>query len=47
MSFFSLEVLKGKLTKFKRIMPHLKLSNICFWDKEIEKQIKIATHMDL
>ncbi len=21
--------------------------NICFWDKEIEKQTKITTHMDL
>jgi hypothetical protein len=21
--------------------------NMCFWDKEIEKQIEIATHMDL
>jgi hypothetical protein len=21
--------------------------SICFWDKEIEKQTKIATHMDL
>ncbi len=21
--------------------------NICFWDKEIEKQTKIATYMDL
>ncbi len=20
--------------------------NICFWDKEIEKQTKIVTHMD-
>jgi hypothetical protein len=26
MSFFNLEVLKGKPTKFIRIMPHLKLS---------------------
>jgi hypothetical protein len=26
MSFFNLEVLKGKLTKSKGIMPHLKLS---------------------
>jgi hypothetical protein len=28
-------------------MPHPKLSKKCFWDKEIEKQTKIATHMDL
>jgi hypothetical protein len=28
-------------------MPHLKLSKTCFLDKEIEKQTKIATHMDL
>jgi hypothetical protein len=28
-------------------MPHLNLSKICFWDKEIKKQIKIAIHMDL
>ncbi len=21
--------------------------NICFWDRKIEKQTKIATHMDL
>jgi hypothetical protein len=27
MSFFNLEVLKGKPTKSKGIMPHLKLSN--------------------
>jgi hypothetical protein len=25
----------------------LKLSKNMFWDKEIEKQTKIATHMDL
>ncbi len=47
MSFLNLEVLKGKFTKSKGIMPHLKLSKICFWDKEIKKQTKIATHMDL
>jgi hypothetical protein len=28
-------------------MPHLKLSKKYFWDKKIEKQTKIATHMDL
>jgi hypothetical protein len=47
MSFLNLEVLKGKPTKSIKIMPHLKLSKICFWDKKIEKQIKIITHMDL
>jgi hypothetical protein len=47
MSFLNLEALKGKLTKSKGIMPHPKLSKKCFWDKEIEKQTKIATHMDL
>jgi hypothetical protein len=47
MSFFNLEVLKGKPTKFLGIMPHLKFSKKCFWNKEIEKQTKIVTHMDL
>jgi hypothetical protein len=47
MSFFNLNILKGKPTKSKEIMPHLIFLKICFWDKEIEKQIKIATHMDL
>ncbi len=28
-------------------MPHLKLSKNIFCDKKIEKQIKIAIHMDL
>jgi hypothetical protein len=45
MSFFNLEVLKGKPTKSIGIMSHLKLS-ICFWDKKNEKQTKIVTHMD-
>jgi hypothetical protein len=30
MSFFNLEVLKGKPTKSKRIMPHLKISKNMF-----------------
>jgi hypothetical protein len=47
MSFLNLEVLKGKPTKCIKIMPHLKLSKKWFWDKTIEKQKKIATHMDL
>jgi hypothetical protein len=47
MSFLNLEVLKGKSTKSKGIMPHLKLKKICFGDKKIEKQTKIAIHMDL
>jgi hypothetical protein len=42
-----LEVLKGTPTKSKGIMPHLKLSKNMLWDKEIEKQRKIAIHMDL
>jgi hypothetical protein len=42
-----LEVLKEKPIKSKGIMPHLKLSKKFFWDKKIEKQIKIAIHMDL
>jgi hypothetical protein len=46
MSFLNLEVLKGKLTKFEGIMPHLKLSKKCFWDKEIENKIKNAIHRD-
>ncbi len=47
MSFNNLEVLKGKPTKSIKIMPHLKLSKNIFCDKKIEKQIKIAIHMDL
>jgi hypothetical protein len=27
--------------------PSKNFKNICFWDKEIEKQTKIATHRDL
>jgi hypothetical protein len=38
MSFLNLEVLKGKPTKSKGIMPHLKLLKICFWDKETENK---------
>jgi len=47
MSYLNLEVLNGKPTKSIGMMPHLKLQKICFWDKEIEKQKKIAIHMDL
>jgi hypothetical protein len=48
MSFFDLEVLKRKPTKSKGIMPCLELSKKkLLWDKEIEKQRKIVTHMDL
>jgi hypothetical protein len=48
MSFFSLEVLKEKPTKFIGIMPHLKLSKkYVFRTKKIEKQTKVATHMNL
>ncbi len=46
-AILNLEVLKGKPTKSKRIMLHLKLSKICFWDKEIEKQTKFTIHTDL
>jgi hypothetical protein len=41
MSFLNLKVLKGKPTKFLKIMPHLNFQKICFWDKEI------VTHMNL
>jgi len=47
MSFFNLEVLKGKPTKSIKIMPHLKLSKTWIWDKNFEKQKKVATHMDI
>jgi hypothetical protein len=48
MSFFNLEVLKGKLTKSIKIMPHLKLSKThAFGTKNLKNKIKIATHMDL
>jgi len=35
-----LEVLKEKLTKFSEILPHLKLTKKCFWDKKFEKPNK-------
>ncbi len=48
MSFLNLEVLKEKFTKLLEILPHLKLTKKCFWDKIFEKtKTKIATHMDL
>jgi hypothetical protein len=47
MSFFNLEVLKRQPTKSISIMPQVKLSKICFWDKKIEIQKKIGTHKDL
>jgi hypothetical protein len=47
MSFFNLEVLKRKPTKFRWIDPCKTFKNICFWEKEIEKKTKIATHMNL
>jgi hypothetical protein len=46
-AIFKFESPKKKPTKSIGIMPHLKLSKKCFWDKEIEKQKKIVTHMDL
>jgi hypothetical protein len=49
MSFFDLElVLKGRPMKSKRIMPCLKLfKKMLLGQKQIEKQTKIAIHMDL
>jgi hypothetical protein len=48
MSFFNLKGLKGKRTKSKGIMPHLKLSKTyVFRTKKLKKQTKIAIHMDL
>ncbi len=41
MSFFNLEVLKRKLTKSIKIMPHLKFSKNRFWDKKIEQKQKL------
>jgi hypothetical protein len=41
-----LEVLKGKPTKFIKIMPHLKLSKTyVFGTKKLKK--KVTIHMDL
>jgi hypothetical protein len=47
MSFLNLEILKLKPTKSNKIMPHLKLSKNMLLDKEFEKQIKFAIHMNL
>ncbi len=47
MSFLNLEVLKGKPTKSKGIMPHLQLSKNMLLGQRNWKQIKIGTHMDL
>jgi hypothetical protein len=48
MSFFNLEVLKGKPMKSLWIMTHVKLSkNMLLGQKKVEKQTKIVTHMDL
>jgi hypothetical protein len=48
MSFFNLEVLKGKPTQSRGIMPHLKLSKTyAFGTKNFFKKTKIAIHMDL
>jgi hypothetical protein len=46
-SFFDFEVLKGKPIKSKGIMACLKLSKYMLLGQKIEKQTKIATHMDL
>ncbi len=45
MSFLNFKVLKGKSTKSKGIIPHLKLEKKMFLREEIEKQTKITTHM--
>jgi hypothetical protein len=42
-----LEVFKGKPTKSIKVMPHLKHSKKCFWDKKLEKQTKIGTCMNV
>jgi hypothetical protein len=34
MSFLNLGVLEGKPIKSIKIIPHLKLSKNCFWDKK-------------
>jgi hypothetical protein len=59
MSFLNLEVLKGKPKVHMNNDPCKAFKNmghysyglcdpcICFWDKKIEKQTKIAIHMDL
>jgi hypothetical protein len=48
MSFFSnLKVLKGKATKSKGIMPHLKLSKNMFLEQNKFLKTKIITHFDL
>jgi hypothetical protein len=47
MSFLNLKVLRGKPTKSKGLMPHLKLKKKMLSDKEIEKQTKIAIHINL
>jgi len=45
---FNLEVLKGKLTKFFKIMPHLKhFKMYVFETNKSKKKTKIVTHMDL
>jgi len=40
MSFLNFEIQKRKPTKSIKVMPHLKLSKKCFWDKTIEKTNK-------
>jgi hypothetical protein len=47
MSFLKFGSPKRKTHKFLRIMSHLKLSKNMFWNKEIEKQTKFVTHLDL
>jgi protein gp37 len=47
MSFKNLKVLTKKPTKSIKIMPHLKLFKNMLLGKKIEKQTKIATHMDV
>jgi hypothetical protein len=47
MSFFNLEVLKGKPTKSIGIMPPKTFKKYVFGTRKLKNKIKIATHMDL
>jgi hypothetical protein len=48
MSFFNLEVPKGKFTKFKGIMTYLKLSKTYdFGTKNLKKDKNCNSYMDL
>jgi hypothetical protein len=47
MSFLNLEVLKETHKFQMNNDPCKAFESICFWDKDIKKQRKIAIHMDL